>query len=43
MEPWDDRVDIPRLVQEHAAVHPSEWAVIASIAGTVGCTGETLR
>ena len=32
-----------RLVQEHAAEHPSEWAAIASIASKVGCTGETLR
>ena len=32
-----------RLVQEHAAEHPSQWAAIASIASQVGCTGETLR
>ena len=32
-----------RLVQEHAAEHPSQWAAIESIAGKVGCTGETLR
>jgi transposase len=32
-----------RLVQEHAADHPSQWAAIASIAGKLGCTAETLR
>jgi transposase-like protein len=32
-----------RLVQEHGAEHPSQWAAIASIAGKLGCTAETLR
>ena len=32
-----------RLVREHGAEHPSEWAAIESIAGKLGCTGETLR
>ena len=32
-----------RLVQEHLAEHPSQWAAIASIAGKLGCTAETLR
>lgn len=32
-----------RLVQEHLAEHPSQWAAIASIAGKFGCTAETLR
>jgi transposase len=32
-----------RLVQEHAAEHPSQWAAIESIASKVGCTSETLR
>ena len=32
-----------RLVREHAAEHPSQWATIASIAGKLGCTAETLR
>ena len=32
-----------RLVREHGAEHPSEWAGIESIAGKLGCTAETLR
>ena len=32
-----------RLVQEHLAEHPSQWAAIASIASKLGCTAETLR
>src|ERR1700683_3703539 len=32
-----------RLVQEHGPEHPSQWAAIASIAGKLGCTAETLR
>ncbi len=32
-----------RLVREHGAEHPSEWATIESIAGKLGCTAETLR
>ena len=32
-----------RLVREHGAEHPSEWAAIESIAGKLGCTAETLR
>ena len=31
-----------RLVREHGAEHPSEWAAIESIAGKLGCTAETL-
>ena len=26
-----------RLVREHGAEHPSEWAAIESIAGKLGC------
>jgi len=26
------------MVREHSAEHPSQWAAIASIAGTLGCT-----
>ena len=32
-----------RLFHEHAAEHPSPWAAMASIAGKLGCTPETLR
>src|SRR5438105_14921801 len=32
-----------RMVREHGAEHPSQWAAIASIAGKEGCTLETLR
>ena len=32
-----------RMVREHGAEHPSQWAAIASIAAKLGCTTETLR
>ena len=32
-----------RMVREHGAEHPSQWSAIASIAGKLGCTAETLR
>ena len=32
-----------RLVREHGAEHPSEWAAIESIVGKLGCPAETLR
>ena len=32
-----------RLVREHRAEHPSEWAAIQSVAGKLGMTAETLR
>ena len=32
-----------RMVREHGSEHPSQWAAIASIAGKIGCTMETLR
>ena len=32
-----------RLVREHRGEHPSEWAVIESIATKLGMTPETLR
>ena len=32
-----------RLVREHRDEHPSEWAAIASVAGKLGMTAETLR
>ena len=32
-----------RMVFDHQAELPSQWAAINSIAGKIGCTGETLR
>ncbi|WP_415205973.1 IS3 family transposase [Rudaea sp.] len=32
-----------RMVREHQAEHGSEWATIASVAGKLGCTSESLR
>ena len=32
-----------RMVREHGAEHPSQWAAIASMAPKLGCTTETLR
>jgi transposase-like protein len=32
-----------RMVLEHQAEHPSQWAAISSIAAKIGCTPETLR
>ncbi len=32
-----------RMVLEHQADHPSQWAAITSISGKFGCTAETLR
>ncbi len=32
-----------RMVQEHAAEYPSQWAAIRSIAEKIGCTHEALR
>src|SRR5438874_2518960 len=32
-----------RMVFDHQAEHPSQWAAINSIASKIGCTGETLR
>ena|SRR5438128_3542918 len=32
-----------RMVLEHQAEYPSQWAAIKSIAGKIGCTVEALR
>ena len=32
-----------RMVREHGAEHPSQWAAINSFAAKFGCTTETLR
>ena len=32
-----------RMVLEHQGDHESQWAAIASIAGKIGCSAETLR
>ena len=32
-----------RMVLEHRAEHPSQWAAIESIAGMIGCVPQTLH
>ena len=32
-----------RMVLDHQADHPSQWAAMVSIAMKIGCTAETLR
>jgi transposase len=32
-----------RMVREHGAEHPSQWAALEAIAPNLGCTSETLR
>jgi transposase len=32
-----------RMVFDQLGQHPSEWSAICSIAGKIGCSGETLR
>ena len=32
-----------RMVQEHGGEYGSQWEAIRSIAGKIGCSGETLR
>jgi transposase len=39
----DIRAKAIRLVREHAAEYPSEYAAITAVAGRLGMTAETLR
>ena len=41
--PAEVRERAVRLVLDHQGDYASEWEAIASIAGKVGCTAETLR
>ena len=41
--PAEVRERAVRMVFEHQHEYPSQWKAIASIAGKLGCTAETLR
>jgi transposase-like protein len=41
--PAEVRERAVRLVLEHRGEHATQWSAICSIAGKIGCSGETLR
>ena len=41
--PAEVRERAVRMVLEHGGEHPTQWAAISSVAGKIGCTGETRR
>jgi len=41
--PAEVRERAVRMVLEHGGEHATQWAAITSVAGKIGCTGETLR
>jgi transposase-like protein len=41
--PAEVRERAVRMVLEQGGEHPTQWAAITSVAGKIGCTGETLR
>ena len=41
--PAEVRERAVRMVLEHRGEHATQWAAITSVAGKIGCTGETLR
>jgi len=41
--PAEVRERAVRMVLEQGGEYPTQWAAITSVAGKIGCTGETLR